>query len=212
MGKILLFMVLLPMLCFSPLSPAMPAAGLPDGGIIRFHVKAHSNDPHDQAIKNYLAGRLLQTFGPLWNGCQNSAQLHILLEKDKKAIQETACRILGEKDVHDPVGIEFAKGNFPARYYGDRFYPAGEYTSLTIEIGSGQGENWWCVLFPPLCFTVFPAPGGESLIKDREKEIVITHRPAPGPDLREAATPPPEKEGGKWRFWCIDFLAKVFSR
>jgi stage II sporulation protein R len=204
-------MVLLSMFCLLGAIPAVPGWDVPDKEVVRFHVRAHSNEPHDQEIKNYLAGSLLQIFGPLWNGCQNSRQLHELLEKDKGEIQEIALRVLKEKGIVDPVKVEFAKRIFPARFYGDRFYPPGEYASLTIEIGSGEGENWWCVLFPPLCFTVFPVPGSESSPKEQEKGIMITNKPTSGWERKEKEGALfSEKKTSKWRFWSIDFLARIF--
>lgn len=208
--KILLLLVLLLTFCVSSAIPLVPETDEPGNEIIRFHVKAHSNDPDDQEIKNYLASRLIQIFGPLWNRCQNSRQLYALLTKDKEEIEETACRILEEKGIYDSVEVEFAKRAFPARFYGNRFYPPGEYDSLTIKIGSGRGENWWCVLFPPLCLTVFPVSAGDNQQNETKKETMVTNEQVSRGEKQEQETADLEQETNKWRFWIIDFLAKIF--
>lgn len=213
--KTLLLIAVLPAFCIFPGVSPVPEKNRPDTEIIRFHVLAHSDNQYDQEIKNFLAGRLIDTFGPLWNRCQSSEELSALLKKDKGLIGETACAILEENGFSGPVKVEFGKSRFPARFYGDRFYPSGEYTSLTVKIGAGKGENWWCVLFPPLCFTVFPSPAGKEDIKeDNHSDVVNTQvdkasdQGSPLENVTEAA--PPEKEKSKWRFWIVDFLAGIF--
>lgn len=216
----MLLIALLPPFCIFPAVCPVPEKNRPDTEIIRFHVLAHSDNQHDQEIKNFLAGRLIDTFGPLWNRCQSSEELYALLKKDQRLIEVTACAILEENGFSGPVKVEFGKSRFPARFYGDRFYPSGEYTSLTVRIGAGKGENWWCVLFPPLCFTVFPSPAGKEGIKENIKEdnnldaikTQVDKANDQGSPLENVtAETSPEKEKSKWRFWIVDFLAGIFS-
>jgi stage II sporulation protein R len=223
-AKTLLLAVLLPVFCFTGVVPAVPGQVLADGGVIRFHVRASSNDPHDQEIKNYLAGSMLQVFGPTWSGCQNSRQLQGLIERDKEWIRKTAVGILEGKGVFDPVTVEFARHPFPARFYGEHFFPPGEYASLIIEIGPGEGENWWCVLFPPLCFTVFPVPNFESSVQkdgggasppDAPARLKLSsgyRDPMDGilTSTEEKGCSPSRGKTTKWRFWSIDLLTKIF--
>lgn len=201
MGLLLLFS-LLPGTVFSPIRDQS------GDDIIRFHVRAHSNEPQDQEVKNYLAARLLKIYGPLWSRCQSSEQLHVLLEKDRTEIEKTACKILEEKGFSTPVEVLFDKRFFPARFYGDYFYPSGKYTSLTIKIGSGEGENWWCVLFPPLCFTVFPEPSNRAA---NEKDMGLERTKAKDSASREENIEKEETEEetekeGNWRFWIIELF------
>lgn len=130
--------------------------------IIRFHVKANSNSPEDQALKNYLAQTIVKIYKPLWNGCSSIEELRSLLIKGRKAIEKTANAILMEKGCVHTVKVSLDKGVFPARFYEGKLYPPGEYESLNMVIGEGAGENWWCVLFPPLCFTLLPSPSQKA--------------------------------------------------
>ncbi len=212
--KTFLLMGLLLLFCILPANVFSSERDKSGDDIVRFHVRAHSNEPQDQEIKNYLAARLLKIYGTFWSRCQSSEQLHVLLEKDREKIEKTACKILEEKGFPDPVEVEFDKRFFPARFYGDHFYPSGEYTSLTINIGSGEGENWWCVLFPPLCFTVFPVPSDRAANeKDMEIESVNTKDDALKEENTEQEPVSPEKEKeGNWRFWIIELFKKIICR
>ena len=221
----MLFMVLLVSFCLIPEVLPDPEKSRPDNEIIRFHVLANSNNRHDQEIKNFLAGRLIEIFGPFWKRCQSSEELHALLKKDKRLIGETAGMILAENGFSDPVTVEFGKSHFPARFYGDRFYPSGEYTSLIIKIGAGKGENWWCVLFPPLCFTVFPPAADkedigdikENNYKENNEEGVISTKIEIDKATEQGSRlgndeAPLEKRKSKWRFWIVDFIAGIFHK
>jgi len=189
--------------------------------IVRFHVRAHSNNSRDQEIKNFLANRLIQIYGPLWNQCQSSEELHALLTKDRENIRQNAQKILAEKGYSDSVDVEFANQFFPARFYGERFFPSGEYASLTVKIGSGKGENWWCVLFPPLCFKVFPVPADNGQEKNMEIETVKINNDSSRVNddssrvknsAKESVYSEEKTENTKnIRFWIIDIFRK-FSK
>ncbi len=182
--------------------------------IVRFHVRANSNNSSDQEIKNFLANRLIQIYGPLWSQCQNSEELHVLLTKDRENIRQNAQEILAEKGCSDSVDVEFANQFFPARFYGERFFPSGEYASLTVKIGSGKGENWWCVLFPPLCFKVFPVPSDNGKEKNMEIETVKINDDssrATNSEKESVYSEEKTKKKENIRFWIIDIFRK-FSK
>jgi stage II sporulation protein R len=169
--------------------------------VVRFHVKAHSDRPEDQRIKNELAKMLVNVYGPSWGNCENSGELKAMLSRDLGSLEEAAALFLQEKGLEQQVRISLGKRSFPARSYGDQFYPAGEYEALYVTIGDGAGENWWCVLFPPLCFSIFPVE------TNNKKEINAPHS---GADAgKETALPEQQAEaqsGKKCRFWLVEFL------
>ena len=120
---------------------------------LRLHVIAESDDPVDQSAKLAVRDALLDT-------------VRDELAKDKAATAEEAGRILlsmGPKlqsaaeaalaafGLPQNVQLVFGRFDFPDRTYVDTFYPAGEYSALRVILGSGRGQNWWCVMFPPLC-------------------------------------------------------------
>jgi stage II sporulation protein R len=141
---------------------AAPGGGqaVPDkvqaGEILRFHVRAHSNAPQDQEIKNYVARKILARFQPVWGCCHDSSELGRLLMQTKPEIAGAARAALQEKGFDHDVAVSLTHDLFPARFYEGQLYPPGEYTALYLVIGEGCGENWWCVLFPPLCFNLLP--------------------------------------------------------
>ncbi len=125
--------------------------GLADN-LIRLHVIANSDSPEDQALKrdvrdaviDYMKGKLEQS--------KSIEQTRFIIENNIDEIVEVSERILREKGKEYPVKAMLGSYAFPTRAYGDITLPAGNYQALRIVIGEGIGENWWCVLFPPLCF------------------------------------------------------------
>jgi stage II sporulation protein R len=172
--------------------------------IIRFHVRAHSNSPADQEIKNYLARKTISLYGSRWSNCSSKEELRIILSEDKEDIEIMARETLEKSGFAHDVKISLEKGLFPARLYNGKLYPPGEYEALNMIIGNGDGENWWCVLFPPLCFNVVPLPtdeGRSSLpVEERDGE-------SPGREVYQKNIKKPE-----WRFWLVEILFKIAKR
>jgi stage II sporulation protein R len=134
--------------------------------IIRFHVKAHSNNPEDQEIKNYLARNIINIYRPLWEQCGSMEELRLLISANRKEIERTARKILQQSGSPHDVQVSLGKSIFPARFYEGKLFPPGEYEALYIIIGEGTGENWWCVLFPPLCLNLVVPNDDDNLTAD----------------------------------------------
>lgn len=116
---------------------------------IRLHVIANSDSESDQSLKLAVRDGVLNKIKELNADTKRDASDYIKNEGDD--IAALCDGILKENGSNDTVHIEFGKENYPARYYDSFALPAGEYTSLRIVIGEGEGRNWWCVLYPPLC-------------------------------------------------------------
>lgn len=120
--------------------------------IIRFHVRANSDSEEDQALKlkvrdvvvNFLEGRL--------ENAESLDEARNILYYCKDEIEDIALAKIIEEGYDYPVNIYFEKSYFPMKTYGDMVFPAGKYEAFRIDIGKSEGKNWWCVLFPPLCF------------------------------------------------------------
>ena len=88
-----------------------------------------------------------------------------------------------EQGLQQTVKVEFGKAEFPTKLYGQFLYPAGEYEAIVITLGEGKGANWWCVLFPPLCFLDFSSGTAVSMTPmeeeqpEVEEEMVETQEP-----------------------------------
>lgn len=120
--------------------------------LIRFHVVANSDSDEDQLLKYAIRDEILKLASP-------SLAKSSSLEESRQIILEMEDQFL--KIAHDTVeewgkdySIFYDHGRyvFPAKSYGDIVLPGGEYEAVMIQIGDAQGKNWWCVLFPPLCF------------------------------------------------------------
>ena len=123
-----------------------------DQQFIRFHVIANSDSREDQALKLKVRDRLLAEFGmELGQSHSLEESRHMILQTIHE-IQEIAQQ---EADKYLPnYNVQAMLGNFdfPTKAYGNMVLPAGNYEALRVVIGKGQGANWWCVMFPPLCF------------------------------------------------------------
>lgn len=122
------------------------------GESLRLHVIANSDDPRDQELKLMVRDVILEQYAPILGAgsdAQNAASLAGFLADD---IALSAERALRREGAALPVRAEVTDMYFDTRDYGDGLtLPAGEYTALRVVIGEGEGKNWWCVMYPPLC-------------------------------------------------------------
>ena len=124
-----------------------------EGGVIRLHVRANSNLTEDQQLKLKVRDRILAQTKDMAKGVSDVKDAQKLIEDNLPSLKDAAMDEINLHGYDYPVNIEFGKSKFPARTYGGITLPAGTYKALTVNIGTGEGENWWCVMFPPLCFT-----------------------------------------------------------
>ncbi|MDR3586188.1 MAG: stage II sporulation protein R [Desulfosporosinus sp.] len=120
--------------------------------LIRFHVLANSDSEQDQALKRAVRDAILRAVSPRLAGSQTLDESRQIIKKvrpDMEGIGRSVVRAWG-KDY--TVHTEYGHFSFPTKSYGSLVLPAGDYEALRVVIGAGQGSNWWCVLFPPLCF------------------------------------------------------------
>lgn len=139
------------------------------GGVIRLHVRANSDSKSDQELKIKVRDRIIADSKSIFSGETSIANARELTEKNLDKIKKSAENEIRKNGYDYPVNIKFGKTDFPEKIYKNITMPAGTYEALIVEIGSGKGQNWWCVLFPPLCFT------GETCTKidENSKEILI---------------------------------------
>lgn len=136
--------------------------------MIRFHVVAHSDTTEDQLLKQQVRDAVIGFMEPEIKKCNSVAETRALLRSKLLEIREVAKEVIKENHQDYPVFVALDKANFPTKAYGDIILPAGEYEACRIIIGEGKGENWWCVMYPPLCYLdvacgVVPAEGKEQL-------------------------------------------------
>lgn len=120
--------------------------------LIRFHVIANSDSEADQQLKLKVRDKILEVIKPLLDKSTSVTESKQILLDNKDLIKQISEQIIAQEGKNYNVNVNLQKSNFPTKKYGDIILPAGEYESLKVVIGEGEGKNWWCVMFPPLCF------------------------------------------------------------
>ena len=133
------------------------------GSVLRLHILANSDSEQDQRLKLMVRDKLLES--GLFESAESLSQAEAIAEKKLDKITDIAERVLRENGCAHKVTAELADVDFGDRTYGDITMPAGRYRALRIKIGSAEGHNWWCVMYPPLCI---PAACGSE---DEEADV-----------------------------------------
>ena len=117
--------------------------------VLRLHIIANSDTDEDQEAKLYVRDQIL-AYMEDYNAADKEAAM-AFAQENLDGLEAVAQKALAEKGLDYGVKAEVGVFDFPAREYGDEYYPAGKYDALKIELGEAKGQNWWCVMFPPLC-------------------------------------------------------------
>lgn len=117
--------------------------------LIRLHVVANSDSEADQAVKLQVRDAVLAVTEPLMEGAEDP---YAALSDALPAIESAAADCLAALGVSDHVTVTLGPEAYPTRVYETFTLPAGQYISLRVTIGAGEGHNWWCVVFPSICF------------------------------------------------------------
>ena len=128
------------------------------GDLIRLHVIANSNSDDDQKLKYKLRDYILEDIASITENCTNIDEAAEKINRELLNIQSNALELISNKGYDCPVSVTLTKEIYPTREYigddgNDFVLPSGKYLSLRIELGEALGENWWCVLFPPMCLS-----------------------------------------------------------
>lgn len=133
--------------------------------VLRLHVIANSNEEIDQNLKLKVRDEILKSADEIFidNTDITVAKKNIKNNLDK--IEKIAQKTVVDNGYNYKVKVSFGQSDFPTKVYGNITLPAGSYEALKVEIGEAEGKNWWCVMFPPLCFidAVNPEMNDESL-------------------------------------------------
>lgn len=119
--------------------------------VIRFHVIANSDEEEDQALKLAVRDRVLEQAEALYPQGATLEEARQALESHLDTLADAGRAVVEEWGCDYPVTAQITRCWFPTKEYQDFALPAGEYTALRVVIGEGEGQNWWCVAFPPLC-------------------------------------------------------------
>ena len=121
--------------------------------IIRFHVIANSDSKEDQNLKLQVRDAVGGEMQQLLSGIENRMECEAVLRQNREQITETAERVIAQAGYDYKVETFLKEVDFPVKSYGNYTFPAGAYEALEIVIGEGAGHNWWCVMYPNMCFS-----------------------------------------------------------
>ncbi|QUL54605.1 stage II sporulation protein R [Paenibacillus tritici] len=122
---------------------------------IRLRILANSDGPGDQLVKRQIRDQVVEQINQWVAGLedpQSLEQARALIQNHLPELNDLVGRELKQRGIEYSYQVELGTVPFPTKMYGGRVYPAGEYEAVRVTLGAGKGQNWWCVLFPPLCF------------------------------------------------------------
>ena len=148
--------------------------------VFRLHVLANSNSDEDQTLKYKVRDNLLNYMNNICSNCSSKGEAISLVTEHKDEFKQVALETIKNEGYNYDVNINIGNFEFPTKQYGDISLPAGYYDALRVEIGEAKGRNWWCVMFPSLCFIdissgIVPEESKEELqnvLSDEEYSII----------------------------------------
>lgn len=123
-----------------------------EDSLFRLHVVANSDSDEDQNLKYIVRDALISHMNILCKNCTTKEDAINIVQDNLENFYNIAKETIENNGFDYDVDIEIGNFNFPTKKYGDISLPAGYYDSLRVKIGKAEGQNWWCVMFPPLCF------------------------------------------------------------
>ena len=143
--------LLIAIIAFLTLSSFIPTAQESEiyNSTVRLHVIANSDSESDQSLKLKVRDAIVEDLKNC--GATSKEEAVSYIESEKEKLENIADTVLEESGSTDRAVIKIGKEDYPTREYENFALPAGNYTSVRVIIGNGEGKNWWCVLFPPLC-------------------------------------------------------------
>lgn len=185
--------------------------------LIRFHVLANSDTEEDQALKRAVRDAILKEVSPRLaesSSLEESREILVGLRPEMEQISKEVIKSWG-KDYS--VTTDYGNFIFPTKSYGSLILPAGEYEAVRILIGEAKGSNWWCVLFPPLCFvdiehsTAVAVDGKPGIpLDDKSHSKNQEKNQDKNEDKKQDKQDKVSTEKPKVRFWIIEFFARFF--
>ena len=153
--------------------------------VFRLHVIANSDSQEDQNLKYVVRDNLLSYMNEICKNTTNKEEAIKIAKQHENDFTQIALQTIREQGFSYDVNVRIGNFEFPTKHYGDISLPAGFYDALRVEIGEAKGQNWWCVMFPPLCFVdvssgIVPEESKELMqdnLNEEEFALVSDHNP-----------------------------------
>ena len=140
--------------------------------VIRLHILANSDSEADQALKIRIRDKILSEYKNVLSGNDSIEKTRQLIYDEMSNIKRTAECEAAAAGYNYTVNVYMAKDFFPTKHYADVTLPAGKYEALRVEIGKAEGKNWWCVMFPPLCYADTSDSAAAAKSRERLKSVL----------------------------------------
>lgn len=197
LGSLALICTILSMVILSVPTDAAPK----EPELIRFHVIANSDSAFDQGVKLQVRNAVIREAETMLQPAQSPAEAEKILKNNQAKLLQAANCVLREYHCPYKATADLGIRDFPAKAYGNQIFPAGKYHAFRIILGEGAGKNWWCVLYPPLCFVD---------IKEDTAVAVTTTTEAPTDHSSETIAADGELFQIKLRFKLLDEISELF--
>ncbi len=136
--------------------------------VFRLHVIANSDSAEDQNLKYIVRDKVIEYMSSISQNASSKEEVIKIAKANLDKIQAIAAQTIRDNGYTYSVNVEVGNFSFPSKRYGDITLPPGYYDALRIKIGKAEGQNWWCVMFPPLCFVDVTS----GVVPDESKEIM----------------------------------------
>lgn len=139
---------------------------------LRIHIRANSNNQKDQEVKYKVKNEVVKVLTPLLSEAETKEEAIKIINDNILLITKTADSVLRENNFSYSSKAEIRSEFFPTRSYGELTLVSDVYDAVILELGSGKGDNWWCVVYPPMCFVPNDGDDGEIVFKSKILEII----------------------------------------
>jgi len=173
---------------------------------IRLRIIANSDLPEDQALKRAVRDEVNAYIATKVENLADIQEAREKINSELPQLKKIVDQTVEAKGYTYDTKVELGVVPFPTKMYGQYVYPAGDYEALRVTIGSGLGQNWWCVLFPPLCFV--DIANGDAVKKDNQKTKETSEKKDSGEVEVAAGDEAPQIEV---KFFLVEFIQKIFN-
>ena len=158
----IIFIIILTISCSAGVS------GRDNSEYLRIHVRANSNSEQDQSVKYLVRDEIVNYLTPYLAECHGKKQAVKIINAQKASLEKAVEAVLLKNGFDYGANIAVRNENFPTRVYEDLTLQSGYYDAVIVELGKAEGDNWWCVVYPPMCF----ASGEKVVYRSRIREII----------------------------------------
>lgn len=173
---------------------------IPDDAI-RLRILANSDNDEDQELKRKIRDRVNEEITIWVADITSKDEARAVIKGNIPAIEDIIEEVMEAEGIEQKYNVEFGRADFPTKMYGRFIYPAGDYEAIKITLGKGTGANWWCVLFPPLCFLDFSNGEATSATpfedEEQSEQLVVVDE---------------EPEEVEVKFFLFEFISNIFAK